>query len=114
MLYFVENRFSAFKSADVSKDISQQFTAIGGILPHPAAGVGIGANGDDLTAQFLKPTEKAKGGQVITAAIHTAGIQLQSLALLNQDPQDLITDFPVIFDVKWFRIRVGFGFADEA
>ena len=57
-LYFVENWLSIFKCANISKDISQQLTTFCGVLANPTAGVGIGANGDNLATQFLESAEK--------------------------------------------------------
>ena len=47
--------------------------------------MGIGANGNDLAAKFLKPAEKLFCRQEITAPVHAAGIDLHALSLPHQN-----------------------------
>ena len=108
----MENRTPVPEGADIAKDILKNPAGIMGILSHPAAGMGIGAHGDNFTAQFFEAAEDIGRGEKITAAVHAAGIHFQTLALCNQYPENFIDDFPVLFVGNRTGCRMAFGFAD--
>ena len=58
---FMKNRLPVFEGTDVPKNVFQNVTGAEGVLPHPVAAVGVGANGDDLAPQLPEapsaPTE---------------------------------------------------------
>ena len=93
----MKNRLSFRKGADITKNILQNRTGVKGILPHTVGPVSIGADGDDLTAQFLEPPEIIRGGQEAAAAVHAAGVHLQALSLGYQYPENFIHDLPMGF-----------------
>ena len=53
----MEDGFSLRKGAYVPKDIPENFTGPEAVLPHPLGGMGIGAYGDNFSAQFPEPPE---------------------------------------------------------
>ena len=81
------------------------------MLTDPGAGVGIGTDGDDFAAQFLKPAEDIRCGQIAAAAVNAAGVQLQTFSPLCQLAQDFVDDLPMFFirDDPPGRMGVGFG-----
>ena len=82
----MEDRLPVFKGADNPKNILQDFAGLEGILPHPADGMRVGANGDNLAAQFFEPTENICRGQETAAAVYAAGVYLQAFSLGSQGP----------------------------
>ena len=91
-----EARFPVCKGADMAEDILHDFCRLTAVLPYPIAVVGIGTNGDDLTAQFLKSAQVFHTRKIVPAGIHAAGIELHTDPLLRQKLHDLIRHFPVI------------------
>jgi hypothetical protein len=49
-LQLMKPGFSAFKGADIPKDLLHEPAGFFAVLPHPVAMVGIGAHRDDLAA----------------------------------------------------------------
>ena len=108
----MENWFSIRKGTDIAEDVFQNLTGPVGILPHPAGGVGIGADGDDFAAQFLETAEVGCIGQKVTAAVHAAGVHLQALPLLGKLMQNFIQQLPVFFIRHRTGCRMAAAFAD--
>ena len=106
-------RLAVFKGADITEDILQHIAGIGGILSHPVAAVGVGADGDDFSSQFLKATEIVRRGQEPATAVYTAGIHLQALPLPNQGLQDFFCQFLVRFKGYTPGCGMGGGLADD-
>ena len=108
----MENRLPVLKGTHIPKNIFQNFAGHIGILPHPVAAVGVGADGDDLAAQFLKPAEVILRRQETAAAIHAASVQLQALALVRQGAQDFIDDLLVLAVGNGAGDGIGRAFGD--
>ena len=73
---FVEDGFPVGEGADMAKDLLQEFAGLPGVLANPVCPVGIGAYGDNFSAQLSEPHKIVGGGKVAPAAIHAAGVQL--------------------------------------
>ena len=57
----MEHGAAVFKGADMAENFLQHLANLKGILTHPIGTVGIGAHGDDLTAQFPEPLHHIPG-----------------------------------------------------
>ena len=88
--------FSIRKCADIAEDLPYQLHSFRAILPNTVAVVGIGAHCDDLTAQFFESAKVIPIRQKSAATLQSAGIDLDSLSLLDQDTKNLIYHFPVV------------------
>ena len=92
----MEDGLPGFESTDMTEDVAQQAAGFEAVLSHTVTVVGIGAYGDDFSAQFLKPAEDIGGGQEAAAAVHAAGVQLQTFAADGQLTQDLVDEIFVL------------------
>ena len=99
--------FSFCKCTHIAEDILHRPGSLRAILPNAAAVVGIGANRDDLTAQFFESAQVLQPRQKGTAGIHATGIELYSLPFRHQNPEDLIHHFPVIPIENGGFLRIG-------
>ena len=80
-LQLMEDGLTVFKGADIAEDLPKNVAGFKAVLSHPVRAVGIGSDGDDLTAQLLKPPEVVRCGQESAAAVLAAGVQFQTLSL---------------------------------
>ena len=95
ILQLMKNRLPVFEGTDVPQNVFQNVTGAEGVLPHPVAAVGVGANGDDLAPQLPEAPENVGGGKKIAAAVNAAGVHFQPLALCGQNPENFVDDLPV-------------------
>ena len=110
----MENWLSVFKGADISKNVLQNVQRLAAVLPNPACGVGIGADGDDFTAQLPEAAEEVCGGQKTAAAVNATGVDFQPKPFPSQLPQNFIGNFPVIRIAKQLMGGIGSAFADKS
>ena len=55
---FVKDGLAVLEGTHIAENIAQQLFRGITVLSHPFTSVGIGAHGDDFTAQLLEPAEK--------------------------------------------------------
>ena len=112
----MENRLPVFKGADISEDVSEDLADLKRILSDPVSGVGIGAHGDDFTAQFLEPVEVVCGRQEAAAAVKTAGVQRDSFRASMLKAWDLecveLDDKGAIKDVDGLNAAIKKDYSD--
>ena len=81
----MEDGLPIFEGTHMAENILQNLAGFKGILAHPVGLVGIGADSDDLAAQFFKTPENIRRGQIAAAAVYAAGVHFHALSLGSQN-----------------------------
>ena len=59
---FMEYGLAILEGADIAKNVFEHLADLEGILPYPGALVGVGTDGHDFSAQFLKTADVVHTG----------------------------------------------------
>ena len=83
------------EGAHVPEYLPQSAADVKAVRPHPVCPVGVGAHGDDSSAQVMEPLHDVQGGKIAAAAVQAAGIYLQALVLADKGLKNFIDERPV-------------------
>ena len=95
-LKLMKDGFTLFKGADIAINVFQLGRHLVAVLTYPVSGMGIGTDGNDLSAQLFVQSHIVHTRQVITAAIPSTGIDLNAFAFRDDDLEDLLHDIPML------------------